>query len=423
MTDLRWELYPLLAPGSQARLWLSAQANLGLATNTIDAYGRGLSDFFSFCASSSLSPESATRADVSAYVRDLTQRPNPRGANVRAIDSGAGLSNATLRQRLTAVRLFFDYLIEEGLRQDNPVGRGRYTPGKAYGGHRDRGLIPRYRKVPWIPSEEQWCQRWYETTTQAPKTTIGYIYSLLSVGRWLAATHPEIVSPKQWTRELAAEYVADVCRMTSCQWAHTTTNHKQLIGKPLSARTKNTRLAALRSFFRDCQEWGWIPRRLDPRRSFATPRTIRAQIGPDPRIIADDMWAKLQWAGLNLAKDDLPAIPRGEGGRYPIEMVRAMSMVWLFCGLRNNEFKRLGCGCIRYLLEDITVAGISEAVSCPFGRMVSALFLLAPTPFCRRDTSYRRCDSTAISGQQERHAFHAVHPVHLTKICNARRVA
>jgi integrase/recombinase XerD len=177
MTDICWKLYPLLAPGSQARAWLSAQANLGLATNTIDAYGRGLSDFFSFCARSSLCPESATRADVSAYVRDLAQRPNPRGTNVYAIDSGAGLSNATLRQRLTAVRLFFDYLIEEGLRQDNPVGRGRYTPGKAYGGHRDRGLIPRYRKLPWIPSEEQWIAILDAARQETPRNRVMFAMS------------------------------------------------------------------------------------------------------------------------------------------------------------------------------------------------------------------------------------------------------
>jgi integrase len=69
---------------------------------------------------------------------------------------GAGLANATLQQRLTAVRLYYDYLMEEGLRADNPVGRGRYTPGKGFGGVRDRGLIPHYRKLPWIPTEEQW---------------------------------------------------------------------------------------------------------------------------------------------------------------------------------------------------------------------------------------------------------------------------
>ena len=45
-----------------------------------------------------------------------------------AIDSGAGLANATIQQRLVPVRLFYDFLMEEGLRESNPVGRGRYTP-------------------------------------------------------------------------------------------------------------------------------------------------------------------------------------------------------------------------------------------------------------------------------------------------------
>ena len=32
------------------------------------------------------------------------------------------------------VRLFYDFLIEEGVRDSNPVGRGRYTPGRHFGG-------------------------------------------------------------------------------------------------------------------------------------------------------------------------------------------------------------------------------------------------------------------------------------------------
>jgi integrase len=71
-------------------------------------------------------------------------------------DSGGGLANATLQQRLTAVRLFYDYAVEERLREANPVGRGRYTPGRGYGTRGDRGLLPRYRKLPWIPTDEQW---------------------------------------------------------------------------------------------------------------------------------------------------------------------------------------------------------------------------------------------------------------------------
>ena len=111
-----------------------------------------------------------------------------------------------------------------------------------------------------------WCQRWYETTTLAPKTTVGYIYTLLAVGRWLKARHPEVVLPVEWTRELAAEYVAAVSRMTSCQWANSAAHHRHLAGKPMADRTKDMRLAAMRAFFRDCQEWEWIPRRFDPGR-------------------------------------------------------------------------------------------------------------------------------------------------------------
>jgi integrase/recombinase XerD len=154
--DVRWERYPLVAESPSARAWLQMQADLGLAPNTVEAYGRAAQDYLAFCAGRSIPPDAATREHVAAYVRDLTARPNPRGPRVRVLDSGAGLANATLQQRLTAVRLYYDYLVEEGRRADNPVGRARYTPGKGFGGARDRGLIPRYRKLPWIPSEEQW---------------------------------------------------------------------------------------------------------------------------------------------------------------------------------------------------------------------------------------------------------------------------
>ena len=89
------------------------------------------------------------------FVRELTSRSSRRGPNVVSIDSGAGLSNATIQQRLVPVRLFYDHLIEEGLRDSNPVGRGKYTPGRKFGGH-ERGLVPRLVKLPWIPDERQW---------------------------------------------------------------------------------------------------------------------------------------------------------------------------------------------------------------------------------------------------------------------------
>jgi integrase/recombinase XerD len=156
MTEIRWEQYPLVSQHELARNWLQRQVHLQLAPNTVDAYGRCLNDYLGFCARHSIQPEAVTRDQVALYVQDLAHRPNPKGANILSIEHGRGLSNATMQQRITVLRLFCDFLIEQQLRQDNPVGRGYYVPGKAFGGVRDRGLLPHYHKLPWIPSDLQW---------------------------------------------------------------------------------------------------------------------------------------------------------------------------------------------------------------------------------------------------------------------------
>src|SRR5581483_8927596 len=116
----RW---PVLAHCPEALAWLRIQADLGLAPRTLEAYSRGLADYLGVCAREGIEPLSAGRAEVARYVRDLAQRPHPRGATIVSIDSGVGLANATLQQRLVIVRLFYDYLIEERRRDTNPVGR------------------------------------------------------------------------------------------------------------------------------------------------------------------------------------------------------------------------------------------------------------------------------------------------------------
>ncbi|MHB8509530.1 MAG: tyrosine-type recombinase/integrase, partial [Candidatus Dormibacteria bacterium] len=151
--ERRW---PVMAQMPEAAAWLQIEADLGHAPRTIDAYGRGLADYLDVCARAGVDPIAASRADVARYVRDLRTRPHRGGQNVVTIDSGAGLANATMQQRLVAVRLFYDYLVEEGVRVTNPVGRGRYAPGKALGGARERGLLPRFTKVPWIPTDDEW---------------------------------------------------------------------------------------------------------------------------------------------------------------------------------------------------------------------------------------------------------------------------
>jgi integrase/recombinase XerD len=149
------ERWPVLVRHEHAAEWLRVWTDLGRAARTIDAYARGLAEFLELCELNGVDPVAASRADVAVFVRTLASRPSRHGVNVVSLDSGSGLANATLQQRLVPVRLFFDYLIEEGVRESNPVGRGRYTPGRRFGGHQ-RGLVPRLTKLPWIPTEAEW---------------------------------------------------------------------------------------------------------------------------------------------------------------------------------------------------------------------------------------------------------------------------
>ena len=149
MTDVHWERYPLVASQSYARAWLTIQAQLGLAPNTVAAYGRGLEEYLHYCDDLNLAPEAATRATIAGYVQSMATRPSSHTGRI-------GLANATMQQRLTAIRLYYDYLVEEEVRTHNPVKRGQYIPGRAFGGARERGLIPHYRKLPWIPTDEEW---------------------------------------------------------------------------------------------------------------------------------------------------------------------------------------------------------------------------------------------------------------------------
>jgi len=149
------ERWPVIARHRRAAEWLRVWSDLGRSPRTIEAYARGLAEFLLVCECDRVDPETASRADVAGFVRELTSRPSRHGANVVSLDSGVGLANATLQPRLVAVRLFFDYLVEEGVRESNPVGRGRYTPRGGFGGSK-RGLVPRMTKLPWIPSEQQW---------------------------------------------------------------------------------------------------------------------------------------------------------------------------------------------------------------------------------------------------------------------------
>jgi integrase len=133
--------------------------------------------------------------------------------------------------------------------------------------------------------------------------------------------------------------------------------------RALTPRAVNGYLQAVRFFFRDCQDWGWFPRKFDSDRCLRTPASVRRLIGPDPRIVADDIWAKLVWAGLNLNEVDLPCTGHGRF-LYPFAMVRALTVTWLFTGLRADEMLRLRVGSIRWGEPSKARSGDSAIRTC-----------------------------------------------------------
>lgn len=150
------ERWPVLAAVPPALAWLGMRSDLGAAARTLDAYARGLSEYLAFCAGLGADPIRAKREHVARFVRHLTERPARHAGAGPSFSGRPCLSNAAVQQRLTAVRLFYDHLVEEGLRDTNPVGRGRYAPGAHVGRGNRRGLVPRQVRLPWIPDEADW---------------------------------------------------------------------------------------------------------------------------------------------------------------------------------------------------------------------------------------------------------------------------
>lgn len=201
------EKWPVLGRHAQAAVWLQIWGDLGRAPRTIDAYARGLAEYLLMCEHEGVDPATANRAHVAVYVRELTSRPHWRGANVVAIDSGLGLANATIQQRLVPVRLFYDFLMEEGLRESNPVGRGRYTPGRRAGGGDQRGLVPRLVTLPWIPGEQEWL-RLLEVASSEPvrnRVMLALAYDAALRREELCSLRTDDVDPAHRTLRIRAE--------------------------------------------------------------------------------------------------------------------------------------------------------------------------------------------------------------------------
>lgn len=94
-------------------------AEAGAATNTLSAYARDLRDFAEWSSGNQFSLLHLKQPQIEAYLSSLTE---------------IGLASATRARRLSAVKQFYRFAVEENWRQDNPTlqisgpGRSKHLP-------------------------------------------------------------------------------------------------------------------------------------------------------------------------------------------------------------------------------------------------------------------------------------------------------
>ena len=145
-------LLPLSSRDALATAFLTSIEVRGLSQNTVLAYGRALESLIGMAGDLGI-----LRLDVPTvhrYLAHLARTPSRhKGAK------GECLARATIKQRLVALRAYADYLVDCGRLERNPVTRGsiRRTPEGEIIPVRS-GLVPAPRRVPRLPTEEQWAR-------------------------------------------------------------------------------------------------------------------------------------------------------------------------------------------------------------------------------------------------------------------------
>lgn len=227
--------------------------------------------------------------------------------------------------------------------QTNPAGQELFPPGPSDG-----------------VSDEwyAWYLAWRATGSRglAPRVARNYGSYILYTGRWLAARHPGIVSPEQWTEEIALALRTAVLEETNEVFVSANgardLQRRGLLGKRLSHAAIAQFLAAMRRFFRDLQTKahtvGDAPARrlvrvFEPRESLAAPaHGQKALAGSEPRDIALGIWQRLAIQAAQLRPEDL-----GPSSYWPFPAIQAMALLWVSTARRPNELLRLRFDCVR----------------------------------------------------------------------------
>ncbi len=143
-------LLPLSNGDTLATAFLTSLEVRGLSHNTVLAYGRAVESLIELAGD--LGSFRLNVATVHHYLAHLSRTPSRHRAS-----RGECLARMTIKQRVVGLRAYADYLVDRDLLDRNPVTRGsvRRTPeGEAI--PLRRGIVPTPRRVPRLPTDEQW---------------------------------------------------------------------------------------------------------------------------------------------------------------------------------------------------------------------------------------------------------------------------
>lgn len=156
MQDIQWHYYPHVAKNSTTRAFIESQAKQQKQPKTLDAYARNLEDLMvAFSTLSNTDLIEAGPDDLETYIDGLYHREPARPRNKRTSLPAEGLSPNTIQQRIVTARIFYDFCIYRGYRQDkiNPIPRGNLGHGSL---PPQRGMVSHKKRLPWIPSDQDW---------------------------------------------------------------------------------------------------------------------------------------------------------------------------------------------------------------------------------------------------------------------------
>lgn len=161
---------------------------------------------------------------------------------------------------------------------------------------------------------------------------------LRSIARWFAVNMPEVSGPAELTVEKAIRYRTACINAKHGDFRSDGTVRSEEL---LSTRTRGRLIVSVGKFINDLVDLRRLP---ENRRLVAfelrKPSYFSKHESDNPRVIEDLAFAKLLQAGVELTPEDT------KNTRYPHEMIKAMAVVWLWCGMRSNEIRRLGLHCI-----------------------------------------------------------------------------